>query len=394
MNHLKTGAMFLLCLSACGSQVVEFGLDASLDGSGGKDAKNDVVIPDAGNDSNSEEAGNDASDDVSNDVSNDVNNDVNNEAGLAPVVVAVTPLNNAMDVSINERPTAKFNMPMDVTTVVPMNFVLKQGVNVVNAPATLDVLSNTVTFTPAAPLGLSLQYTATITTGTKSVTQLPLAADYTWSFNTGACSLAGVPLGGADGFVVLAGSTITSTNATSITGDLGVSPGTALIGFPPGLIVGTKHSGDPAAATAIADLTTAYNDAAGRTLCAVTVAGNLGGQTLKPGLYKSTSSLAVSSGDLTLDAGGDKDGIYIFQMATTFTTTAGRKVILAGGAKATNVYWQVGSSATLGTTSAMVGTIMADQAITLNNGATLDGRALARIAAVSMDANTITKPAP
>jgi len=211
---------------------------------------------------------------------------------------------------------------------------------------------------------------------------------------TSACRQAPVFLGAADGFVVLAGSTVTNTGPTSVTGDLGVSPGTSVTGFPPGAVAGTEHAGDPTAAQALADLTIAYNDAAGRTLCAVTVAGNLGGQTLPPGLYKSTSSLAVSSGDLTLDAQGDATAVFIFQMASTLTTTSGRQVILSGGAKSTNVFWQVGSSATLGSTSAFQGTVMADQAITLNTGATLNGRALARIAGVTLDSNTIVKPAP
>ena len=208
----------------------------------------------------------------------------------------------------------------------------------------------------------------------------------------GACAQAPIALGSAANYVVLAGSTVTSTGMTKVTGDLGVSPGTAVTGFPPGIVVGTQHNGDPAAAQAIADLTTAYNSAAGRTLCPVSVSGNLGGQTLTPGLYKSTSSLAISSGDLTLDAKGNGNAVFIFQMASTLTTTSGRKIILTNGAKAANIYWQVGSSATLGTTSTFYGTIMADQAITLDTGATLQGRALARIAAVNLDSNTMVKP--
>jgi hypothetical protein len=163
-------------------------------------------------------------------------------------------------------------------------------------------------------------------------------------------------------------------------------------GFGPGVVVGTQHAGDGVSAAAQASLTTAYNDAAGRTLCPVSVAGNLGGMTLTPGLYKSTSNLEISSGDLVLDAQGNPNAVFIFQMATTLATTSGRQVMLIGGALAANVFWQVGSSATLGTTSVLVGTIMADQSISLSTGATLNGRALARIAGVTLDTNVIVIP--
>jgi hypothetical protein len=147
--------------------------------------------------------------------------------------------------------------------------------------------------------------------------------------------------------------------------------------------------GDAAASEAQTNLTSAYNDAAGRTLGAVIVAGNLGGQTLAPGLYKSTSSLAISAGDLTLDAQGQTNAVWIFQMASTLTTTSGRQVILSGGAKAANIFWQVGSSATLGTTSVFKGNILAMTAITLQTGAALEGRALARNGGVALDSNSI-----
>jgi len=208
---------------------------------------------------------------------------------------------------------------------------------------------------------------------------------------TAMASEAPVNLRSAANFAVLAGSTVTNVPGvgTGLIGDLGVSPGTAVTGFPPGIVIGTIHKGDAVAAQAQADLTTAYNDAAGRSIAPITVSGNLGGRTLYPGLYKSTSSLAISSGDLTLDAQGNPDAVFIFQMGSTLTTTSGRKVILSGGAKDSNIFWQVGSSATFGTTSVFKGTILANISITFTTGATLDGRALARSGAVSLGDNNI-----
>ena len=201
-----------------------------------------------------------------------------------------------------------------------------------------------------------------------------------------------VVLGGASDFAVLAGSAITSTGATTITGDLGLSPGTSIGGFPPGILTGTQHINDAAATQAKLDLTAAYNNVAGRTCTdIVTLSGNIGGLTLTPGLYKSTSSLAISSGDLTFDANGNADAIFIIQIASSFTTTSGRKVFLTGGALSSNIFWQVGSSATFGTTSVLKGTFLAMQSITFNTGAKLDGRALTRIGGITMAGNTIVE---
>ncbi|MDP2387795.1 MAG: ice-binding family protein [Bacteroidota bacterium] len=206
-------------------------------------------------------------------------------------------------------------------------------------------------------------------------------------------SQATVQMGGASGLAILAGSAISNTGATRITGDMGLSPGTSVGGFPPGILVGTLHINDAIATQAKLDLTTAYNDAAGRTATdIVTLSGNLGGLTLTPGLYKSTSSLAVSSGDLTFDAKGNSNAVFIIQIASTLTTTSGRKVILSGGAQSSNIFWQVGSSATFGTTSVFKGTVMAMQSITFNTGATLEGRALARTGAIVMAGNTVVAP--
>jgi hypothetical protein len=199
-----------------------------------------------------------------------------------------------------------------------------------------------------------------------------------------------VALGSDVPFAVLAATTVTTIPTTTVNGDLGVSPGNTVTGSP--IVNGTIHLADPTTAQAQLDLTVAYNDAAGRTVGAITVAGNLGGQTLAPGLYTSATSLEISSGDLTLDAQGDPNAVWIFQMGTTLITTVGRQVILSGGAQAANVFWQVGSSATIGGSSVFKGTILADQSITMDTGATLEGRALARNGAVALDANTITVP--
>lgn len=199
-----------------------------------------------------------------------------------------------------------------------------------------------------------------------------------------------VGLGTAASFAVLAGSTVTNTGPTVVTGDLGVSPGTAITGFPPGLVIGAVHSADAVALQAQSDLTTAYNDAAGRTP-ATSIASELGGQTLVGGTYRTTEGMALT-GTVTLDAQGDPSTVFIFQAGSTLITASNSTVLLVNGAQACNVYWQVGSSATLGTNTTFVGTILALTTITALTGTTVDGRLLARNGAVNLDTNIITRP--
>jgi hypothetical protein len=151
------------------------------------------------------------------------------------------------------------------------------------------------------------------------------------------------------------------------------------------------HVTDPVAAQAQLDLTIAYNDAAGL-LGAAVLPGDMSGLTFTPGLYKTSSTVMLSAGNVTLDAQGNANAVFIFQVGSTLTTIGSTQVILAGSAQAKNVFWQIGSSATLGTNSSFQGTIMSLESITLDTGATLVGRALARNAAVTMDSNTVTAP--
>jgi hypothetical protein len=199
-----------------------------------------------------------------------------------------------------------------------------------------------------------------------------------------------ISLGTAGSFRVLAGSTVTNTGSSVITGNLGVSPGTAITGFPPGIVTGGAiHAGDAVAQTAQADLMTAYNAAAGQTPTLVLTGQDLGGLTLTPGVYFFASS-AQLTGTLTLNTQGNPNAVFVFQIGSTLTTASNSAVVFTSSLTDKNVYWQVGSSATLGTTTAFAGNILALTSITLNNGASIGcGSALAINGAVTMNNNVI-----
>jgi hypothetical protein len=321
-------------------------------------------------------------------------------AQSAPTLTGTSPSNGSTGVAINRPISATFSKAMDPATLNASTFTLSGAGSTINGSITYNASSNTATFTPASNLATNTSYTALLSTGIKDTSGLAASTTFGWNFMTGA-TVGENPVALSQtlsNFAVLAGSTVTNSGQTVVNGDLGVSPGTQIVGFDvpggPGSVNGTRHAGDSIAAQAKADLTTSYKDAASRSGAPISEAGNIGGMTLAPGLYNSQTSLAISSGDLTLDAKGDANAVWVFQMGSTLTTTSGRQVILSGGAKANNVYWQVGSSATLGTTSVFKGNILAAISITMNTGASLEGRALTQSGAVALNANTVTKPSP
>lgn len=204
-------------------------------------------------------------------------------------------------------------------------------------------------------------------------------------------SATSVDLGTADPFAVLGGSTITNTGPTVVHGSIGLWPGGAMTGFPPGVVTaGTIHLSDAVTLQAMSDLTTAYNFAAGEAAGTNLTGQDLGGLTLTPGVYDFASS-AQLTGILTLNSLGDPNAVFVFQIGSTLTTASGSSVVFSNGGTGDSVFWQVGSSATLGTATSFAGNILALASITLNTGANIScGRALAINGAVTMDTNGVS----
>jgi hypothetical protein len=320
----------------------------------------------------------------------------------APAVTATNPDDLKTNVPLNKAVVATFSESMDPLTVTSATVTLRApGNTTVTGTVAYDAVAKTATFTPSSNLAPNTTFTARIrggTTGAKDLAGNALASDKVWTFTTGTqIAQAPIVLGRAGPFAIMATAAISGTG-NAITGDVGLNAGTAQ-GIPPAEINGDIHVTDQTIIDAQADLLAAYNDAVSRTVTSVALPGNMGGLTFTPGLYTNSTSVLISgagpNNNVTLDAQGDPNAIFIFKMGSTLTTGPGAQVILAGGAKASNVYWQVGSSATLDTTTIFKGNILAAVTITVNNGSAVEGRLLAgsnSAGSVTVNASTVTVP--
>ena len=328
----------------------------------------------------------------------------------APVVISTSPVNTETNVALNKVIKATFNEAMNPASISNSTFIVKLGTSVISGSVSYNGV--TAYFKPSSNLMPSSTYNATITTGATDLAGNALASNYVWTFDTGNAVSTGGPnvdLQSAEQFGILAGVGVSNNAGFSEIHDMnvGISPGvrSSVTGFPPAIVVnGAIFASDDSAPAGVAamlsqakqDLTDAYLFAEGASSPApATVAGDIGGTTLAPGIYKSTSTLLIQTGNLTLDAGGNANAVWIFQVASDFTTIggAGGNVILTGGAQAKNVFWQTGSSATIGDFTSFKGNILALTSITMNSGSTAVGRMLARNGSVVLTStNIINKP--
>lgn len=336
---------------------------------------------------------------------------------VASTVSSSSPANVATDVALNSSLSVNFSEALDPATVNTSTFTLSDGGTPVLGAVSYS--NKVATFKPASDLTASTVYTATLTTAITDLAANPLAANVVWSFTTGTAVASGpaaVNLRTAGDFVILTKTGITNVPTSAITGNIGASPITAAAMdnvFCSEMATGTIYGSDAAytgsgtitcfagasadntlVANAVLDMGTAYADAAGRTTPDFTElgAGDISGLTLVPGLYKWGTGVLIST-DVTL-SGGPND-VWIFQIAGDITQANGTSILLTGGALPKNIFWQVGggTGVAIGTTAVFEGVILAEKAINLNTGATVNGRLLAQTE-VTLIQNTVTQPAP
>ena len=331
----------------------------------------------------------------------------NDSPSGTPTITSTDPANSITGVARNKEISFTFSEAMDPSTINATTFTLKQGST--NVAGTVTYSGTTATFTPTAVLSSATSYTATITTGAKSTAGISLSGNSVWTFTTGgsASVLSVIDLGTAGNYVIVAKTAINNSATSAVTGDLALSPAATsyITGFSlvnatafatSAQVTGKIYAADMAdptpisLTTAVNNMITAYNDAAGRPSPDFSElgTGNIGGKTLTPGLYKWTTTVTMPA-DVTI-AGGAND-VWIFQISKDLSMSSAAKITLTGGAQAKNIFWQVAGQATLGTTSHFEGIILSMTGITFQTGASIHGRALAQTAVI-LDANVVTTP--
>jgi hypothetical protein len=330
----------------------------------------------------------------------------------APKVQSNVPANQSTGVDVNASMSATFNQKMDSATLTTATFTVTEGVAAVPVQGTVVYANSKVFFWPTAHLDNDSDFTATITTGAQNPGGIALAASHVWTFKTGSTMGAGQPvnLGTAGGFAILAMSGISTVPTSAITGNLGISPAaaTAVTGFALTLdasnlfststqVIGRVFAADYAPptpsilTTAVLDMQTAFTDAAGRAPDVTELgAGDIGGMTLVPGVYKWGTGVLIPT-DLTLN--GSATGVWIFQIAQDLSLSSATNIVLAGGALPKNVFWQVTGAVDVGTTAQFSGVVLSATAISFHTGASINGRLLAQTA-VTLDGNTVVQPTP
>lgn len=402
MRSLKLVAPFLFLLAACGGSSSGSGSSGSSAATGGGSTPGS---------SNTTSSGSGSSSGGSTSTSSSSSSGTTG-ANTPLAIVSTQPASAAVDVWTGEQPSATFNQAMDAATLTTSSFTLMQGSMPVAGAVAYDSASFTARFVPSAPLGNSLPYTATLTTSAASASGRSLSAPQSWSFTSRAANVSASPvnLGTAGNYVILAETQISTVPTSAITGDVAISPAAAtyITGFSltadstntsatSPQITGTVYAADytsPTPAnltTAVGDMDLAFTDAAGRAADVSELgAGNIGGMTLIPGVYKWGSGLLIPT-DLHLS--GSACDVWIFEIAQDLTVSNGVQVSLAGGAVAKNVFWQVSGSVSLGTTSHFEGVILSQTAINLATGSSINGRLLAQ-SAVTLDSSAVVQPAP
>lgn len=330
----------------------------------------------------------------------------------APTVQSNIPVVDAIDVPINASMSATFSESMDAASLTGATFTLSSGAPAIMVAGTVTYSNSTAVFWPATHLADNTEFTATITTGALDSTGVALEVAFAWVFTTGNTTApgVGVNLGLAANYALLAKAGISTVPPSAVTGDLGLSPAAAtmITGF--GLtmdgsgafstsaqVTGNVYAADYAVptpsnlTTAVLDMQAAFTDAAGRAPDVTELgAGNIGGLTLAPGVYKWGTGVLVPT-DVTLD--GSATGVWIFQIAQDLTVSNATNVVLTGGALPQNVFWQVTGLVSVGTTAHFNGVVLSATAITLQTGAVVHGRLLAQTA-INLDGNTVVEPAP